>query len=92
MVLFTNRQPVSVRRRRSDRMSNGDRNPVHLDVTNNYPFPVTLRIIDELPDQLQERKFSLAVSLKGGRKAVPWTTNCGQKNGANIFFTTSTSL
>ena len=66
VVLFSNRLPVSVRRRMSDRMSNGDLNPVHLDVTNNYPFPVTLRIIDELPDQLQERHFSLAVSLKGG--------------------------
>ena len=66
VVLFTNRQPVSVRRRMSDRMSNGDRNPVHLDVTNNYPFPVTLRIIDELPDQLQDRHFSLAAGLKGG--------------------------
>ena len=66
VVLFSNRLPVSVRRRMSDRMSNGDLNPVHLDITNNYPFPVTLRIIDELPDQLQDRHFSLAASLKGG--------------------------
>lgn len=66
VVLFTRRQPVAVIRRLPDRMSNGDPNPVHLDVTNHFPFPTTLRIIDELPDQLQERHFRLDVSLKPG--------------------------
>ena len=55
-------RPQAARDRRralSDRMSNGDSNPVVMHVENGYPFPVSLRIIDELPDQFQLRNFSL---------------------------------
>jgi uncharacterized protein (DUF58 family) len=68
IVLFTRREPVVVKRRMADRFSNGDPNPVHLSVTNQYPFPVSLRIIDELPEQLQLRDFSLKAQLKGGEQ------------------------
>jgi hypothetical protein len=47
-VLFARRNPVEVRRQLSDRFSNGDPNPVRLVVKNDYSFPVSLRIIDEL--------------------------------------------
>jgi uncharacterized protein (DUF58 family) len=70
VVLFTRRDPVAVSRQLSDRMSNGDPNPVHLEVTNRFPFPVSLRIIDELPDQLQERHFFLDVRLKPGESKL----------------------
>jgi uncharacterized protein (DUF58 family) len=63
-ILFLRRSPISVKREMSDRMSNGDNNPVQLQLTNNYPFPVRLRIIDELPDQFQQRNFSLYAHLK----------------------------
>jgi uncharacterized protein (DUF58 family) len=66
VVLFTRRSAVQVSRRLPERMSNGDPNPVHLDVTNGFPFPVSIRVIDELPDQLQERHFRLDERLKGG--------------------------
>jgi len=66
VVLFTRRDPVTARRHLNDRMSNGDENPVQLEVTNEYPYPVWLRIIDELPDQLQARHFFLDVRLKPG--------------------------
>ncbi|HEY4287898.1 MAG TPA: DUF58 domain-containing protein [Puia sp.] len=66
IILFSRRQPVSATREMSDRLSNGDSNPVKLAVSNLYPFPVGLRIIDELPDQFQERNFSLFANLKGG--------------------------
>jgi uncharacterized protein (DUF58 family) len=68
IVLFARREPVTVRRDLSDRLSNGDSNPVRLTVGNQYPFPVSLRIIDELPDQFQERNFSLSIQLKGGEQ------------------------
>ncbi|HXB06390.1 MAG TPA: DUF58 domain-containing protein, partial [Puia sp.] len=66
IVLFTRRSPVPVRRETGDRMSNGDSNPVRLRLTNGYPFPVVLRVIDELPDQFQQRHFSLHADLKAG--------------------------
>ncbi len=65
-VLFARRNPVDVRRQVSDRFSNGDINPVRLVVKNDYSFPVSLRIIDELPEQFQERDFSLRIDLKAG--------------------------
>jgi uncharacterized protein (DUF58 family) len=64
-VLFTRRNPIPVRRETGDRMSNGDNNPVRLLITNSFPFPVKLRIIDELPIQYQQRHFSLFADLKG---------------------------
>ena len=65
-VLFARRDSILVRRELPERFSNGDLNPVKLLVTNQYPFPVILRIIDELPDQFQRREFSLDCSIKGG--------------------------
>ena len=66
LVLFARKEPLTVRRLISDQMSNGDSNPVRLEVENGYPYPVTVRIIDELPDQLQERNFFLDAALKPG--------------------------
>ncbi|GGA87958.1 DUF58 domain-containing protein [Puia dinghuensis] len=65
-VLFLRKAPVPVRRDVGDRMSNGDNNTVALQVKNDYPFPIRLRIIDELPDQFQLRDFSLYADLKAG--------------------------
>ncbi len=65
VVLFPVRDPVIVLRDLPERFSNGDQNPVTLRVTNQYPFRVSLRIIDELPVQFQERNFSLSCVLKG---------------------------
>jgi uncharacterized protein (DUF58 family) len=73
LVLFARRDPVIVRRECSERFSNGDPNPVKLVVTNQYPFTVSLHIIDELPDQFQRRNFSLDCQLKAGeRREMPY--------------------
>lgn len=49
-----------------DRMSNGDKNAVTLSVKNNYPFAVTMEIIDEMPFQFQERHHFFYRNLKPG--------------------------
>lgn len=64
VVLFTKKVPVQVIRHLSDRFSNGDQNPVRLEVTNLYPFRISYLIIDELPDQYQRRDFKLEGALK----------------------------
>lgn len=66
LVLFSRKAPVQVLRQMSERFSNGDQNPVKLVVTNQYPFRITFRIIDELPDQFQRRDFHLEGVLKPG--------------------------
>src|SRR5579872_860721 len=85
LVLFMRKVPVTVRRRMSDRMSNGDPNPVHLDVTNHYPFPIKVRIIDELPDQLQERRFFVEADLKDGESRVLDYTIRPRERGEFVF-------
>ncbi|HEV3414561.1 MAG TPA: DUF58 domain-containing protein [Puia sp.] len=70
VVLFATRQPVEVGRVMADRFSNGDDNAVRLQIRNHYPFPVRLRIIDEVPDQFQFRKFVLRAELKAGAEGM----------------------
>jgi uncharacterized protein (DUF58 family) len=70
VVLFATRPPVEVVRVMSDRFSNGDVNGVRLEIRNRYPFPVSLRIIDEVPDQFQMHRFFLKTELKAGAEGV----------------------
>jgi uncharacterized protein (DUF58 family) len=57
--LFIMKEPVKMRRIMSDRFSNGDDNNVELQITNKYPFRIHARIVDEIPEQFQARRFSL---------------------------------
>lgn len=52
------------------RLSNGDKNRITINVHNNYLFPVQTKIIDEVPPQLQWRKFSLSTRVKAKSKAT----------------------
>jgi uncharacterized protein (DUF58 family) len=84
-VLFTNRDPVTVHRIMAERMSNGDQNPVELEVTNRYPFRVSLGIIDEVPDQFQERHFLLRTDLQGGGSDVLHYALRPKERGEYVF-------
>jgi uncharacterized protein (DUF58 family) len=68
LVLFFRKEPVVVRRRLPEKFSNGDQNTVDLAVSNHYPFRVSIRIIDELPDQFQQRNFYLSCVLKANEQ------------------------
>ena len=70
LILFATRMPVEVHRVMAERFSNGDSNPVQLQIRNRYAFPISLRIIDEVPDQFQWRKFVLRTDLKAGAEVV----------------------
>src|SRR4030095_12291362 len=50
------------------RLSNGDKNPVVLQVRNEYPFTVKMRAIDELPDQFQSRNNFFETTFKAGQE------------------------
>lgn len=64
VLLFSRKDPVAVRRELPDSFSNGDQNAVQLIISCRMPFVITVRIIDELPDQFQERNFRLKAVLK----------------------------
>ena len=63
-VLFiANKNAIRCRRECSERFSNGDENEITLHLTNSYPFPVLLEIIDEIPAIFQRRDLLFTLSM-----------------------------
>lgn len=69
-VLLWIRQGITADRHCSSRFSNGDENPVSLQVDNNYPFAVKLTIIDEIPHIFQRRDLTFSLRLKAGEQGT----------------------
>jgi uncharacterized protein (DUF58 family) len=67
-VLYRLRQGLEGGRTLADRLSNGDDNPVQLLFRNRYPFAVSLRVIDEVPDQFQARHLQFSLQLGPGEQ------------------------
>ena len=68
LFLFGYRGKPVAKRRIAERMSNGDKNPVMLQVKNTYPFTINMRVIDELPVQFQSRKNYFEANFKAGEE------------------------
>ena len=56
-LIFGKRKALRAERITADRWSNGDENKVILHFQNNYSFHISIKIIDELPPQFQERNW-----------------------------------
>ena len=54
---------ISARRITPERLSNGDENPVQIELISHYAFPVSLELVDELPEQFQRRDFLMHARL-----------------------------
>lgn len=66
LLLFRAKNGLSAERILSPRFSNGDANPVHIDVTSRYKFPLNLTVIDEVPEQFQWRDMKILLRLDAG--------------------------
>ncbi len=64
LILYSSKNTIKARRNLPDKLSNGDKNPIELLVTNFYGMTVNIKIIDELPEQFQERDFKIIDQLK----------------------------
>jgi uncharacterized protein (DUF58 family) len=62
-LLFLNKSGLKIERIVSEKFSNGDINKVQLDITNLFHFRVSIKIIDEIPVQFQQRDFSVDAVL-----------------------------
>ena len=62
-ILYTLRNGVEAERELPDKLSNGDINIIRINLNNNYPIPVRLDIIDEIPFQFQKRDFLAQLRL-----------------------------
>lgn len=63
ILMLYSRKGILARRTIADKLSNGDQNPVLIDVHSSYPFAVHTEIIDEIPDQFQFRKTMLPLNV-----------------------------
>lgn len=63
-LLFLTRNPIKAERIVPNRLSNGDENTILINLSHNYPFTISLELIDEIPFQFQVRNFHLHLNLK----------------------------
>jgi len=70
LLLFASKGRLEAHRDLPDKFSNGDDNPVHLQLLNGYLFPIGIAMIDEIPIQFQKRDFLLRAQLAKGDHKV----------------------
>ncbi len=63
--LLYQRNGLTGERLLQDRLSNGDENKVVLLFRNQYPFKISLNVIEEVPFQFQERKWERNLAIEG---------------------------
>jgi uncharacterized protein (DUF58 family) len=64
VLLYLAKTGVEATRTTPEKLSNGDLNPVTIDIKNQYSFPVSVKIIDEIPFQFQVRNFKITSKIK----------------------------
>lgn len=96
ILLFFSGKSITVSREMAQRFSLGDDNKVLLRAYNNFPFKVKLKLIDELPEQFQERKFELDISIAPRKKSsIPYNvkpTTRGEYEFGNVICYVSSPL
>ena len=83
--LFNQKLEVIINRKLPNILSLGDNNTIKYSIRNNGPIELNLLIIDELPYQLQERDFQLAMRLKKGELRKVEYTVLPTTRGSYIF-------
>lgn len=63
LIVFIGKHKIKGQRIVPDKFSNGDQNQIEITIDNRYPFKAFLTIIDEIPEQFQERNFKIKQSV-----------------------------
>jgi uncharacterized protein (DUF58 family) len=66
LLLFASNQRFSASRTTTEKLSNGDENPVMINIESGYSFPVGAKVIDEIPFQFQLRNFEIRRRIAAG--------------------------
>lgn len=69
LFIFNAKDGIVAQRILPEKLSNGDENPVKIDVKNNYNFKVYARIIDEIPFQFQKRDFNIEREIAAAKNS-----------------------
>lgn len=68
LLLFASNQRFTAHRKTPEKFSNGDENPVVIEMESGYSFPVSIKVIDEIPEQFQVRNFEIKRKVSAGTK------------------------
>lgn len=80
LLLYRIGNGIAARREATEKLSNGDDNPIEIYVENFYGFSVRAAILDELPFQFQIRDFSAALDIpSGAERAFRYTVRPVQR-------------
>ena len=66
LLLFASNQRFSASRTTTEKLSNGDENPVIINIESGYSFPIGAKVIDEIPFQFQLRNFEIRRRIAAG--------------------------
>ncbi len=73
-LLYRGKKQVFARRELPEKLSNGDINTISVFIENNYRMPISVTLIDEIPDQFQVRDFHYTIKLNPkGNKIITYT-------------------
>lgn len=81
-----------------EKLSNGDQNELRIFIENYYSFPVSLRVIDEIPHQFQVRDISFYLNLpKGAKHSIVYNLRPVKRGeysfgGVNVFVSSQLGL
>ncbi|WP_066433725.1 DUF58 domain-containing protein [Chryseobacterium sp. CCH4-E10] len=67
LFIFNKNKGISAQRILPEKLSNGDENPIKIDIKNNYDFKINVKVIDEIPFQFQKRDFLIEKQIAPGR-------------------------
>ncbi|MEI7487388.1 MAG: DUF58 domain-containing protein [Chryseobacterium sp.] len=67
LLIFNQKDGVLAQRILPEKLSNGDENPVKIDIKNNYSFKINAKIIDEIPFKFQKRDFLIKKLIESGQ-------------------------
>jgi uncharacterized protein (DUF58 family) len=70
LMLFSTSKGIFCTRTHSERFSNGDDNPIKIEVENRYAFTIKAEVIDEIPFQFQRRDILFKTIIQPGEHSV----------------------
>jgi uncharacterized protein (DUF58 family) len=85
LLYNTSSRIILAKRVAPEKLSNGDLNIIKIYITNNYSFPVNIKIIDEIPHQFQVRDFLLENTFKPSQEKIFEYTLKPTKRGEYSF-------
>lgn len=69
MLLYGTRCGIKANRDCPVKLSNGDINPIQINIENRYNIPIRVTIVDELPVQFQKRDLQHQLNMSGGKSS-----------------------